>query len=643
DGNVRSYDLSNGAMKILGKMPSDPEAIAVAPDGQAVVVGGAMGEVIEYPLHGGSAKKLTERGKMVTALEFDPSGEQLIVERDGRAELLDLDGNLTRVGPASALRVAIAQRDSTRRAALVAPNQVAVGSGDPDRVIAQTDRQITWLSLSPDGDTVLLADGQSVYAVPYKGGALAKLVDFPAEILGVAWSADLAQMVVVGKRTDVPLIAFPSHTVKVLRGHSDSVYNAVFTHDGRTLLTASDDSTARIWNLADGSSQVLRGHDDDAYRIRLSPDEKLAVTASLDGSLRVWPLENSDAKVMLEGPPIDRLTVADNKALVRTATSLARWDLDTGAREPLLSWQQGLGVGEPSPDGEHLIALGPKWTLELRGRDSRPPLVLAGHRGVISHLEWSRDSSTAYSSSYDGTLRKWDIATGKSTLLVDGDAPVRGFAVAADGRVAAQVGDSAMMLYPDGHAETIGSGPAWCTRKAQFDRVRDRLLIQRCDNGFEIFDGKQLVALPTDGNGISQIAVSPDGDRIAGAMSDRTIRIWDVHGALVKVLRGHTDLVLDVAFSPDGTELASASYDNTVRIWEIATKRHRVIRGHAAAVTAVVWRGMDHLATASFDGTLRLWQVPKTEPPTQKEVYDRLENATTAQIDAQNRATTVGG
>ena len=86
------------------------------------------------------------------------------------------------------------------------------------------------------------------------------------------------------------------------------------------------------------------------------------------------------------------------------------------------------------------------------------------------------------------------------------------------------------------------------------------------------------------------------------------------------MLRGHTDLVLDVAFSPDGTELASASYDKTMRIWELATKRHRVLRGHAGAVTRVVWRGMDHLVTASFDGTLRVWQVPATEPPSQDEV-----------------------
>ncbi|HET9988227.1 MAG TPA: WD40 repeat domain-containing protein, partial [Kofleriaceae bacterium] len=457
-------------------------------------------------------------------------------------------------------------------------------------------------------------------------------------------SHDLAQAVVVGKRADVPLIAFPSHTVHILRGHSDSVYSAVFTHDGRTMLTASDDSTARIWNLANGSSQVLRGHDDDAYRIHLSSDEKLAVTASLDGSLRVWPLENSDAKVMLEGPPIQWLSVEGDKALVRTATSLARWDLVTGAREPLLSWQQGLGVGTPSPDGQRLIALGPKWTLELRSRDGKPPLVLAGHRGVISHVEWNRDGSAAYSSSYDGTLRKWDLATGKSTLLVDGDVPVPGFAVAADERIAAQLGDDSMiMISRDGHAESLGTGPAYCSRKAQFDKVSDRLLIQRCDKGFEIYDGSQLVALPTDGNAIERIAVSPDGERIAGAISDRTIRIWDVHGALVKVLRGHSDLVLDVAFSPDGTELASASYDNTVRIWEIATKRHRVIRGHAAAVTSVVWRGQDHLVTASFDGTIRVWPVPKTDPPTQDEVYRRLENATSAQIDAQNRATTVGG
>jgi WD40 repeat protein len=643
DGNIRRYDLATREMTVIGHAPSDPSVVVISPDGKTVITGGMMGEVIAWPIRGGTPKRLAERGKMVTSIHFDATGKRLLVDRDDHAELLDLDGNLVRIGPAAAQRVAIARDDWSHRAALVAPNQVAVGSGDPDRVIAQTDRGIQYIALSPNGDTVLIHDGQNLYAVPYAGGTLTKLAAFEAPINELAWSRDQHQLAIAGKRMDVPLIDLVTHEVRILRGHSDSVYTAEFTRDGHALLTGSDDSSARMWNLRDGSSTVLLGHDDDVYKARLSPDETLAATASLDGSVRVWPLVNTEIKVYLEGEPIQAMELVGDKAFVRTESSLASWDLVTGAREPLLSWNRGLGYGEPSPDGQRLLAFGPKWTLELRGRDGKPPLVLAGHRAMIDHVEWSRDGKTAYSSSVDGTLRRWDLATGKGTVLIDGDTPVRGFAIARDNRIAAQVGDAAMMIYPDGHAETLGTGPAWCSSKATFDLVRDRLMIQRCDHGFGIVDGTSLVNLPTDGNAIERLAVSPDGERIAGAMTDRTIRVWDVHGGLVAILRGHSDLVLDVAFSPDGTELASASYDKTVRIWQLATKRHRVLRGDAGAVSRVMWRGADHLVTASYDGTLRVWPVPATEPPSQADVTRRLEAATTATIDAQNRATTIGG
>jgi WD40 repeat protein len=196
------------------------------------------------------------------------------------------------------------------------------------------------------------------------------------------------------------------------------------------------------------------------------------------------------------------------------------------------------------------------------------------------------------------------------------------------------------MIRPDGKSETLGTGPSWCALMATFEKVRDRLLLQRCDHTLVLIDGTHQVELPTNGYTVTRTAVSPDGQRIAGAMDDRTVRLWDASGKLLAILRGHSDLVMDVAFSPDGTRLASGSYDKTIRIWELGTNRHRVLRGHSGAVNHVAWRDVGHLVSGSQDGTLRVWPVPPTQLPSQAEVASRLEAATTAGIDGDNRATT---
>ena len=662
DGTLRAYDLLTGAMRELGHTPSSAEALAMSPDGKTVVAGGMMGDITAWPILGGAPTRLVEHGKC-TRLAFDATGKWLIVDRAGRGELIGLDGTLVTIGPAAAQRVAIAAGDLDKRAALVAPNEIAVVMPDGSlRQVAHTDRAIQWLGLSPLGDQILLHDGDTMWIVPYAGGALAKLVSYDAHVSDVVWTADRKTIAVIGKLPDIVLVDAATHERRELRGHTDAIYSAEFTRDGHELLTASDDGTARVWDLADGASTELRGHDDDVYRARFSSDERLVVTASLDGSLRVWPIARGDAKVYVESSGIQALELVGDHAIVTTRSSVAAWDLVTGKRELRVAWSASLGDGQASPDGRRAVA-GTAWTLEVHncdlalassacgssGRrsvnsDDSSRVVLKGHRALISHTEWSRDGKALFSSSYDGTLRRWDPGSGSGTTLISGDAPVRGFAVAADGRIAAQVGETAEMLYPDGRLELLGNGPAWCASHAQFDGVRDRLIMWRCDNTLALWSGAELVELPTDGYAVMRIAVSPDGARIAGALADRTIRIWSAaDGTVIEKLRGHDDLVQDVAFSPDGTRLASASYDKTVRVWQLESGHHRVLRGHSAAVARVAWHGAHELVSASSDGTLREWSVPGTEPPTPAEVTQRLDAATTAQIDTENRATTSGG
>ena len=649
DGSVRAYDLRTGQTRIVGRAPPSPEAMALSADGQTVVTGSAGGQVIAWSLAGAvPPRTLLHSDTMIASLRISDDGRRVLVGRmSGPPQVVEMDGSKSTrwLAPSNGLLAAVAPGDWSHVVAQVAPNQLAViGVGGAARPLAHTDKAIKFVAVAPCGDLVLVHDGAQVWQVPFGGGPLHAFAAYDGKLQDAVWSPDAGTVALIGTRAEITLVDIAAGTTRELRGHTDQLYSAQFTRDGKTLLTASDDGSARVWSLADGSSQVLLGHDDDVYRARFSPDEHSAVTASLDGSIRVWPIAPATGGRSFSegGGEVQTLAVEGDLALVKTASSLARWNLATGAREPLFAWgadPHGLGIGVAAPDGEGVALLAADNTLELRHRTGAP-VILRGHHGLITHVEFSADSRWLYSSSYDGTVRRWDAATGKGETVLRGDAPVRGFAVAHDGRVVAQIGDAATLIPAGGGAPVVlGTGAAWCASYAMFEPTHDWLVMHRCDNSLALLEGTHLLELPTSGYAIVRVVVSPDGQRIAAALGDRTVREWDASGKLVATLRGHSDLVMDVAFSPDGRSLASASYDKTVRVWDLVTGHHRVLRGHGGPVDRIVWPAANEIVTGSADGTLRAWTVPSLAAPALDELATRLDAATSATIDNRDRPT----
>ena len=98
---------------------------------------------------------------------------------------------------------------------------------------------------------------------------------------------------------------------------------------------------------------------------------------------------------------------------------------------------------------------------------------------------------------------------------------------------------------------------------------------------------------------------------MATASTDRTIKLWDVEtGECLRTFpeagdtnTGHNNWVYSVTFCGDGNILASASADQTVRLWDILT-------GHTHQLYAVTSTSDGQiLATGSQDQTVRLWDV----------------------------------
>jgi WD40 repeat protein/energy-coupling factor transporter ATP-binding protein EcfA2 len=443
------------------------------------------------------------------------------------------------------------------------------------------------VSFSPNGQILASASRDGTIQLWQRNGILIQTLHHAKDkdaVFRVIFSRDGQSLISASQKEGIKIWQYQpdgSFTLRQLITDKDAMSALSLSPDNQTIATASSSTqkSIKLWSL-DGKllNTFFSGHSDVVNDLSFSPDGKTIASASADKTINIWSLKNNKLlKTIHESAQLYSLLFVDSQTIASGSGdgTIKLWNVNS--QEISINFQEG-------------------------------------HSSKVLRLDLSSDGKTIASASADKTIKLWNRKDGKLLHTFRGhDNKVEGINFSPDGKIIASASDRTIRIW---NLDSLP--PDTITGKSLSFSLDNQMIVTAKDKTIYLWqrDRKLVRSFPSGHKkDINQVRFSPDGQTIASASADKTIKTWNLYGNLLGMLQ-HTDSVTSVSFSPNSKIIASASRDKTIKIWDRGGRLKKTFFTGNVVASISFSPDSERIASANKDTTVKVWTLKdKSDKP----------------------------
>lgn len=635
DNTLKLWTSSGELLQTLTGHEAGVLDVCFSPDGRYLVSAGLdytirlwrLGGESDDGISGECIKEISLTSASVTGVSFSSDVDKPLIAAtysDMVVRLWSLEGELVRSleGHEDWVRSVAFSPDGSRLVTGAEDNTVRIWSVDGELLDTLRGHRgwVRSVAFSPDGRLIASAgDATAIRLWSAEGYKLSTFYGHEDWIRSVAFSPNGQYLASASDDQTIRIWTLNGNVVHVFN-HRSSVHSVAWSADSQSVVSGGDDDQVHIWRLQGPKLPICVGHEGIVWSARWRPVAEESVGREILEKKKAEKekLEQTEDKTkQAGGRQIDkRLTSKPSQTHLTTENSLPKI-LSSGGDAEIKLWAESgvllrsiathklsVHCADWRPCGQFFASASADYSVKIWRADGALVRTLAGHGDAVWQVRYSPDGQRLVSVSSDRTVRLWSH---KGNLL---------------------------KTWSD-HTDTV-----W---HANFSPDGQYVISASEDNTLRLWhvehDLVQTIKGPTGGQlgsplgGLWCVTFDPQGRFVAAGGADGVIRLWSVIpdkqiGQMrlapnPTLLRGHRDWTRSVCFSPDGQFLASASDDGSIRLWSMSAEILAdsqeeggmaqllpPLLGHKGVVWDVDFDETgERLVSAGADGTIRVWEL----------------------------------